>query len=35
MVLSDARQMFDVTLKEVPKVRNGKPSLTARFVTTG
>jgi hypothetical protein len=34
-VLLDARQMFDVILKEVPKVRNGKPSLTARFVTTG
>ncbi|PRX29219.1 hypothetical protein B0G75_109207 [Paraburkholderia sp. BL18I3N2] len=34
-VLLDARQMFDVVLKEVPKVRNGKPSLTARFVTTG
>ena len=34
-VLKDARQMFDVVLKEVPKVRNGKPSLTARFVTTG
>lgn len=34
-VLSEARQMFDVVLQEVPKVRNGKPSLTARFVTTG
>ena len=34
-VLTSARQMFDVVLKEVPKVRNGKPSLTARFVTTG
>lgn len=34
-VLNDARQMFDVVLAEVPKVRNGKPSLTARFVTTG
>lgn len=34
-VLMDSRQMFDVVLKEVPKVRNGKPSLTARFVTTG
>ncbi|HEX7913660.1 MAG TPA: AIPR family protein [Paraburkholderia sp.] len=34
-VLSEARQMFDAVLKEVPKVRNGKPSLTARFVTTG
>lgn len=34
-VLSEARQMFDAVLNEVPKVRNGKPSLTARFVTTG
>jgi len=34
-VLQDARQTFDVVLKEVPKVRNGKPSLTARFVATG
>lgn len=34
-VLSEARKMFDVALKEVPKVRHGKPSLTARFITTG
>ena len=34
-VLSEARAIFDVVLKEVPKVRHGKPSLTARFVTTG
>jgi hypothetical protein len=33
--LLNARQMFDVVLEEVPKVRNGKPSLVARFVTTG
>ncbi len=33
--LLNARQMFDVVLGEVPKVRNGKPSLVARFVTTG
>ena len=31
----NARQIFDVVLREVPKIRNGKPSLTARFVTTG
>jgi hypothetical protein len=31
----NARQIFDVVLREVPKVRNGKPSLSARFVTTG
>jgi hypothetical protein len=34
-VLLGAREMFDIVLEEVPKVRNGKPSLTARFVTTG
>jgi hypothetical protein len=34
-VLVAARQMFDLVVNEVPKVRNGKPSLTARFVTTG
>lgn len=33
--LLEARKMFDVVLEEVPKVRNGKPSLTARFVATG
>lgn len=33
--LKDARRMFDAVLNEVPKIRNGKPSLTARFVTTG
>ena len=34
-VLIDARQMFDVVLQEVPKIRNGKPSITARFIATG
>lgn len=34
-VQQNARQIFDVVLREVPKIRNGKPSLTARFVTTG
>lgn len=34
-VLVEARQIFDVVVNEVPKIRNGKPSLTARFVTTG
>jgi len=33
--LQNSRQIFDVVLREVPKIRNGKPSLTARFVTTG
>lgn len=34
-VLIDGRKVFDVVLREVPKIRNGRPSLIARFVTTG
>jgi hypothetical protein len=34
-VLSENRRIFDLVLNEVPKVRNGKPSVTARFVATG
>lgn len=34
-VMKNAREIFDVIISEVPKIRNGKPSLTARFVTTG
>lgn len=34
-VLKEARGMFDIVVKEVPKLRNGRPSLTARFVSTG
>jgi hypothetical protein len=34
-VLQNARQIFDKVVQEVPKIRNGKPSLTARFVATG
>ncbi len=34
-VQRNAREIFDVVLREVPKIRNGKPSLMARFVTTG
>jgi hypothetical protein len=34
-VLKETRKIFDVALNEVPKVRNGKPSITARFVATG
>lgn len=34
-ILTNAREIFDIALNEVPKIRNGKPSLTARFVTTG
>lgn len=33
--LLNAREVFDVILGEVPKIRNGKPSISARFVTTG
>lgn len=35
MVLAECRGIFDVVLEQVPKLRNGKPSLIARFVTTG
>lgn len=34
-LLVEARGMFDVVLDQVPKLRNGRPSLIARFVTTG
>ncbi len=34
-VLAETRKIFDVVVNEVPKVRNGKPSFTARFVATG
>jgi hypothetical protein len=34
-VLIEGRAMFDVIVNEVPKLRNGKPSVMARFVTTG
>lgn len=34
-VLINAREIFDIALNEVPKIRNGKPSLTARYVSTG
>ena len=30
-----AREIFDVIINNVTKVRNGKPSFTARYVTTG
>lgn len=33
--LKACREIFDVVVDEVPKIRNGKPSLTARYVTTG
>jgi hypothetical protein len=31
----NARNIFDVAIENVPKIRGGKPDLTARFVTTG
>ena len=31
----DARAAFDVVIKNVPKIRHGKPSVSAVFVTTG
>jgi len=34
-VLIESRGMFDVVLEQVPKLRNGRPSLIARYVATG
>lgn len=34
-VQNNAHAIYNVCLKNVPKLRGGKPSLTARFVTTG
>jgi len=34
-IQKNARTVFDVCIRNVPKIRNGKPRLTARFVTTG
>ena len=34
-VQRDARKVFDVVIGNVPKIRNGKPDIKARFVTTG
>lgn len=34
-ILAEEREIFDVVLNQVPKLRNGRPSLVARFVTTG
>ncbi|MFA7592220.1 MAG: AIPR family protein [Thiohalobacteraceae bacterium] len=31
----DARAAFDVVIRNVPKIRHGKPSVAAAFVTTG
>lgn len=34
-VLIEARAIFDTVVTEVPKLRNGRPSLTARYISTG
>ena len=34
-ILQESREIFDIVLNQVPKLRNGMPSLIARFVTTG
>lgn len=34
-VQNNAREIFDVILSNVPKIRGGKPNITVRFVTTG
>lgn len=34
-ILSEAKKTFDVMISNVPKVRNGQPSIFVSFVTTG
>lgn len=34
-VQNNSRSVFDVVMKNVPKIRNGKPNLVIRYVTTG
>ena len=34
-VQNNSRSAFDVVMKNVPKIRNGKPNIIARYVTTG
>lgn len=34
-IQKNARNVFDECIGNVPKIRNGKPRLTARFITTG
>ena len=34
-VQNDTHDIYDVCLKHVPKIRGGKPTITARFVATG
>jgi len=31
----NAREIFDIVIKNVPKIRNGKPKIYAKYVTTG
>lgn len=34
-IMLAAREVFDIVLREVPKIRNGQPSLIVRYVCTG
>ncbi len=34
-VQKNARAVFDIAIKNVPKIRDGKPNYTARFIATG
>jgi hypothetical protein len=34
-VQKNAREIFDVCIQNVPKIRDGRPTLIARYVTTG
>ncbi|WP_367390722.1 AIPR family protein [Lewinella sp. LCG006] len=34
-IQQNARQVFDIVIDNVPKIRNGKPSFIGRYVTTG
>lgn len=34
-VMQNSRDVFDVAIQNVPKIRGGKPSISVRYVTTG
>jgi len=34
-ILLDARAAFEIAIKNVPKIRNGKPNISVSYVTTG
>jgi hypothetical protein len=34
-IMANAREIFDVIIESVPKIRDGKPNIIARFVATG